>query len=274
MDKTKLVLSGGGVKGLCTLGLLHKMSELKMLDNIDTFCGTSVGGLISFLLLIGYTPKEMFEILNEIDFSLLFQYNIDDLFNDIHVGLLSQEPIIYVIGTLMKKRNCSIKITFKELFKKYNKKLIVTGVCINDSTLCYFNDESHPDMKVLDALKITMSIPLVFKPVKYKNAFYIDGGAGSNYPIDFFKEEDLENVIGILVKGSYEYIEKFNDHAEYFLQLMNCVFKKVFDINEKLYEKYTYYIETKNISFTEWNIDSEKKTELFEFGYNININNK
>lgn len=274
MDKTKLVISGGGIKGFCILGMLHKMIEFKMLDKIDTFCGTSVGALICFLLLIGYTPKEMFEILNEIDFSLLFQYNIDDLFNDIHVGLLSQEPIIYVIGTLMKKRNCSVKITFKELFKKYNKKLIVTGVCINDNTLCYFNEQLTPDMKVLDALKITMSIPLVFKPVKYKNAFYIDGGAGSNYPIDYFKEDELESVIGILVKNSYEYIEKFNDHTEYFLQLMNCVFKKVFEINEKLYEKYTYYIETKNISFTEWSIDSEKKIELFEFGYNIDLNNK
>ena len=272
MDKSILVISGGGINGFCILGVLKKLTELKMLENIETYCGTSVGAIICFLLLIGYTTTEIFELLVEIDFSLVFQYNIDELFNDVHLGLMSQEPTIYIIGTLMKRKNCSVKITFKELFNKYNKKIIITGVCLNDCKLHYFNNELTPDMKILDALRITMSIPILFKPVKYKNQIFVDGALGNNYPIDYFKEEDLEKIIGINITNSYEYNNIFNDQIEYFLQIFKCMIKNMMKINNELYDKYTINIKYQNIN--DWNIDNEQKIELFNIGYNTTIDIK
>src|SRR6185295_147822 len=57
---TRLVLSGGGSKGLAILGALHLFHENKALDQIIEYWGTSVGSVIGLLLLIGYTPFEIF----------------------------------------------------------------------------------------------------------------------------------------------------------------------------------------------------------------------
>ena len=58
---TKLVLSGGGPRGLAIIGALHYAHEKNMLNNINEYYGTSIGSVISLLLLIGYTPVEAFQ---------------------------------------------------------------------------------------------------------------------------------------------------------------------------------------------------------------------
>ena len=56
IDKTILVISGGGIKGFVALGALQKLYDTKKLININKYCGTSVGAIISLLLIIGYKP--------------------------------------------------------------------------------------------------------------------------------------------------------------------------------------------------------------------------
>ena len=50
----------------------------------------------------------------------------------------------------------------------------------------YFNYEKTPDVKILDALIMSICVPILFKPVTYENKLFVDGGLLSNYPIDYF----------------------------------------------------------------------------------------
>ena len=54
-----LVLSGSSIKGFAFLGALQYLYENNKL-NIDNYIGTSAGAIISYLLIIGYTPIEIF----------------------------------------------------------------------------------------------------------------------------------------------------------------------------------------------------------------------
>jgi predicted acylesterase/phospholipase RssA len=56
-----LCISSGGMKGLYYLGVLDYYYEKKLLDNVKYYAGTSIGSLICLLLIIGYTPKEIFQ---------------------------------------------------------------------------------------------------------------------------------------------------------------------------------------------------------------------
>lgn len=266
MVKNILILSGGAVKAIAMLGYLQKLYETNQLVDIDTYAGTSSGSIICLLLLIGYTPKELFEVLTELDFSLLFQYDLDNLFENSHIGLMCQEPIIYVIGTLMKKKNFSIKITFDELYKKYNKKLIVTGTCLNDISLHYFDYKKFPNMKILDAIKISISIPIIFKAITYKNLIYVDGGCMSNLPIEYFDDSEINNIIAISLKYPYEFIDKFITHQDYLTQLLKCLC-----INCCKYPlKYKDIIVNIEIfSITSWNLTNDEKNKLYDEGYKI-----
>ena len=76
--KIGLVLSGGGIKGFSALGVLQAIFDRNHM-NVNTFIGTSVGSIISYLLCIGYTPIEIMITLSQP--TLLEQLSIFNIAN-------------------------------------------------------------------------------------------------------------------------------------------------------------------------------------------------
>ncbi len=138
-------------------------------------------------------------------------------------------------------------ITFLDLFRLTNVNLVLMGVNINYGEPRYFSVYHTPNMPVVDAITISMSIPLLFKPVyidlkmrdysfnpednkqskeeidqhnnKYKG-LYVDGGMLINFPIHAF--DKLEQIKIATIKnedGSYNYnnylISKVKENLEY-----------------------------------------------------------
>jgi NTE family protein len=269
--KNILVISGGGIKGYCALGAISKLKSLGIIDQPDVYCGTSIGASIALLLCIGYNSEDIYNILMDIDASMLTNYNIDTLLSDAHFGFANLDSFIYILGMLMKKKKISTKITFKKLFNKLKKKLIITGVCINTSSIHYFNDIDTPDMEVLTAVKISSSIPIVFKPVIYNDKVWIDGGCINNYPIDYFKDK-LDDVIGILLEDDIRIIDKFEDIPTYIIQIIKCLIRSI-NINKyDMYKEQTLLIKI-NTDSSLFDINNDEKKELYTYGYNL-VNEK
>ena len=138
--KNILVISGGGLKGLAGLGALTCLIDNEIVVVPEIFAGSSVGSVICFLMNIGYSSKDIYDILLQIDFTKLIKYvEPENLLIDPCFGLSSPEPILQVIYSFMKKKNIKKNITFKELFEITQSKLIITGTCINDATINYFS---------------------------------------------------------------------------------------------------------------------------------------
>ena len=264
--KNILIISGGGMKGYCALGAVSKLKELEIIDEPDVFCGTSIGSSMCFLLSIGYSSEELITILYDIDSEMLIKYNIDAIFNDPHFGIANLDAFMSVITILVKKKNISRKITFKKLFNKFKKDLIITGVSVNDVKLYYFNHINTPDMEILTAIKISCSIPFIFKPVEYNNKIWIDGGCFNNYPIDYFIDK-LDDVIGISLEDDEIFIETFNDVPSYITQVFKCILK---GLNFGKYEKFKKNtIKIKVYSkYKIFDISREEKKVLYNHGYN------
>ena len=166
----ELVLSGGGIKGIAMIGALSYLEDIHILKNIKRYIGTSVGGFISFLLVIGYDCEELKKIAINLDFDNYSDITLSNLFNDF--GLDSFNKIMRIIIAIIKQKNINKDITFIDLYRNTKKKLIITGSNISKSRLELFSKTITPNMKVLDALQITMSIPFMFKPVLYNNDYY------------------------------------------------------------------------------------------------------
>lgn len=66
------------------------------------------------------------------------------------------------------------------------KQLYLTGTNLSEASLSVFSAESHPNMRVVDAVRISMSFPGGFAPVEYEGKLYADGGIANNYPIQIF----------------------------------------------------------------------------------------
>jgi predicted acylesterase/phospholipase RssA len=197
---------------------------------------------------------------------MLMKYNIDSIFNDSHFGIASLDAFISVITILTKKKNISRKITFKKLYNKFKKDLIITGVSVNETKLYYFNHINNPDMEIITAIKISCSIPFIFKPVEYDNKVWIDGGCFNNYPIDYFTDR-LDDVMGVYLEDGETTIENFDDIPSYITQVFKCIVK---GLNFGKYDKYiknTIKIKVySNYNF--FDISKEEKKVLYNHGYN------
>lgn len=273
--KTNLVISGGGLKGFCALGAVQKLLDDKNLDDIKTYCGTSVGSIICLLLNIGYSAIEIYKVLEGIDFSNVLKfYDIDEILEP-NFGLSSSIRIIQIVYSFMKTRNINKNITFKQLYDLTNSKLIITGSCLNDLCAHYFSVDNTPNMNVLKAIEISICIPFLFKPVYYDNKLWVDGGCMNNYPIDLFKEEK-QNTIGIYLDQDYEFLsnDTLGDTYSYIIRITHCLYKGMNQSKLELFKDNTIiinYIENKNednsINFN-WTIDNSEKLHMYNIGYN------
>lgn len=269
-NKNILVISGGGTKGLSALGALTALIENEIIFFPEIFCGTSAGAAICFLINIGYSPKDIFNVLYDYDFSEFINYlDPEDILFDNYFALCDIQSIIDILTKFMNFKNINIDITFKQLFDKTKSKLIITGTCVNDFNVEYFSVDHSPDMRVFDAIRITISIPYLFKPYNYKNKLWVDGGVFNNYPIELFKDK-LDDVIGINLDDEYNSID-ITDSKEYFLSVLKCAYRGLDLTKINQYKDYTInLIHTYNKN--SWALSKDNKQKLFNFGYEFTIN--
>jgi len=110
-------------------------------------------------------------------------------------------------GTLGNNKFSGNEITFSDLYRLSGVKLVITGTNISNRKSLYFSADHTPDFPVCGAVLISMSIPLVFKPVwvDYKvdkrnpnndpiyKGLYVDGGVLNNFPLHAFDIDEYGN---------------------------------------------------------------------------------
>jgi NTE family protein len=131
-----LVLSGGGVKGLYYIGILKKLEEINIINNITTIAGTSIGAFFGSLISIGYTSQELTDFVLLFNLSNIKKITPGNFFS--YFGIDDGNNLELVLEKMFNLKGFSKNITFKELHEKTKKELIITGVCINEKK-CYCN---------------------------------------------------------------------------------------------------------------------------------------
>jgi len=192
-----MVFEGGGVKGIAYGGAIMKLDDMNLLSNIKRFAGTSAGAINATVLALGYSAKETSEIIANTDFS---KFADDDLgvFRDTmrlveKYGWHKGDKFKKWIGSLLERKSGKKDLTFDGLYQlsqKENslyKELYVVGTNLSTQQAEIYSHETTPNMKIKDAVRISMSIPLYFQAVRNEEGeVLVDGGVTRNYPINLF----------------------------------------------------------------------------------------
>nr|QFG73717.1 MAG: patatin-like phospholipase [Megaviridae environmental sample] len=216
-----LILSGGALKGILMLGVIHGFIEEGIIDlkTIKNYYGVSVGAMISIMLMVGYTPNELFTEITKLDLTKLD--NIKDLVDFIEdFGLDDGENVMMMIRKLLQKKLSDDldKITFKDLSKFGN--LCIQATNISKYKLVSFSTSDTPNMGVLLALRMSIGVPVMFKPIKFEGDLYVDGCVISNAPIT----KDTPNKLAIstcLLKIEELYNQ---DVFSYLIRVIRCAY--------------------------------------------------
>jgi len=267
-----LVISGGAMRGFCFIGAIKYLEEIDILKNIKTFTGTSIGGCLALLLTLNYSSKELIEIFTNVDIEKYRDINIDNILHFFeNYGIDDGKRILNIFKILLVSKlntfnkNLNETITFADLFNLTHKKVTIIGCCLNDMETIYYNYETFPEMKILDALRITFSIPFIFKPVTINDKIYVDGGLLNNYPIELY---DRETTLG-LVSTSINIYNKHIDNIEHFFT--SVIFITYYNLLKKKIEDYdnnTINIEYELNSF-DFDMNKNQKLKLINDGYEL-----
>lgn len=178
-----LVFEGGGIKGFYHIGALLALEKMDLLHQVKRVAGSSIGSLMAMALAIGYNPHQLKEILLATKFKDFFDFS----------GLFIQNFIKKLINDKFPEKKDLTFAELRELTKRNPglKTLYVTGVNIFTKKLEIFSDETTPDMLISNAIRISMTFPIIFFPGYYNRNLYIDGGLFDNKPSRIFDKEEF-----------------------------------------------------------------------------------
>ena len=259
MNYESLHLTSGGVNGYAILSSIYVLNKMKCLNNINKYIGESVGSIISTLLILKYNSLDIFKVLisNDIEDIYLnneFQKNniILNLLNN--YGLSDSKSVERLIILFFKERGLKPNITFKELYQFNPIELNIIASNITKNKLEIFSSKTTPDISVIFAIKASCTIPLIFKPMYYKNNILIDGGFFSNF------KNPLINNKTLTIKLQIENKNNVNNLVDYIKLLVNSI-----TINNTLNRLNTLNIRLKNVGVN-FNLDKEFKKDIFNCG--------
>lgn len=214
-----LVLSGGGAKGVAHIGVIKALEDNDI--PVDYVAGTSMGAIVGSLYSCGWNPQQMLDLI----LSPSFKYWSTGTLNRKYEYLVSlPDPTPkWVTFNPDTKGNSNIfshiiptslinpipmNLEFLELYSPYSEQCRENFNNLFVPFRCVTSDVYHKHKIVLssgslgDAVRASMSFPLVFKPIEIDSVLVYDGGIYDNFPVDVMRNDfHPDFIIGVSVSG-------------------------------------------------------------------------
>lgn len=205
-----LVLSGGGAKGLAHIGVIKVLEENNI--PIDYIAGTSAGAIVAGLYSAGYTTAEMEELFKSEDFYFwstgriqkeyryYFKHPDDDP-SWLELSFTKRADKVKLLPPTNFVPQQQMDFAFMELTASTNAACNYDFDSLMVPFLCVAADVNSGKPVVLrkgnlgEAIRASMTVPLIFKPIEIDGRLLFDGGILNNFPHDIMKDEFVPDII-------------------------------------------------------------------------------
>lgn len=261
-----IAFSGGGMKGYCYIGVLKYLEEHNMVKDLEKISGTSIGSFLALVMTLGYTYKEIKNLVLNIDFKLLENFDINNMLQN--YGMDDGKKVDIFLNFLLKKKKFKCDLTFKELYKQRRIHLIMNCCDLTTNTEKIFDYINTPDESVILACKYSCSIPLL---LTLSEQNYIDGCFIKNLPIETLP---IEDTIGFYFVKEVEVNKKFT-LPSYMSRVLACVLAKGDSLEIDKYKNMGYTLIPIKTSLTALNFTLSEKDKIdnIKNGYKACQNN-
>jgi len=219
-EKVGLVLSGGGAKGMAHIGVIQALEDNEI--PIDYITGTSIGAVVGSFYAMGYSPAEMLELFKAPEFTywqtgkveekyiysykkknpapdiLTVKFNIKDSLiiepNYLPTSLINPIQMNVVFLNYFSQATAVSRGNFDNLFVPF--RCMASDVYRKESITLHRGDLGN-------AVRASMTFPLVFKPIEIDGRMLFDGGIYDNFPLRAMRENfHPDYIIGSAVTGN------------------------------------------------------------------------
>ena len=202
--KVGLVLGGGGAKGAAEVGVLKVLEEAGIKP--DFIVGTSIGSIVGGLYAAGYSAAELetmfktqewltlltdrnsslanepYKVVNDVTY--IFGFPILDR-QAIGLGVMTGSRIEHTLDSMARAKGSSDFASLKIPFS-------CVAADIRTGTEVILHEGS-----VAKAMRASMAIPGVFKPVEIDGQRLVDGGMLNNLPVDVCRQMGADIIIAV-----------------------------------------------------------------------------
>jgi NTE family protein len=280
MDFKNLVFEGGGAKIFAEAGTLLILEEKNILSSIENVAGTSAGSIIATLVALNYTAKEIHDILFDINFpEIEDEENYFKLLNSF--GIYAGGYFLSILKKYIKDKTGNENSTFLDLKNAGYKNLSVIATNLKLQTDQVFNVDNTPDVIVAEAVRCSMSIPIVFEAFKLSQgydptAIFVDGGVVWNLPIELYDTKEGQNPETLAI-ALWDYNSQsiplpieFGHIGLYIKSLFETLLDaQSIELSASTNNDYRLIkVDDLGISATNFKITTEQKTSLYNSGIN------
>lgn len=225
MSKVGLVLEGGSLRGLYSAGVLDIMMDNDI--NIDCIVGTSAGALFG----PNYFSNQR---------GRAIRYNKRFCKDRRNISMWS----FLLTGNVVNKNFAYYRITKEfdvfdnDTFMKSGKELYVTATNIKTGNCDYFKIDDV--LKDMEKLRATSAIPIMTRPVKIDDDYYLDGGVSDSIPVRKCLELGCDKVIVVLTQPDGYVKRKISDKK---VRAVKFIFKKYPKLVDRMLNRHNDYNE-------------------------------
>jgi predicted acylesterase/phospholipase RssA len=254
-----LVLSGGGLKGVfTTYGLLRKkhFESLWNIQKIKRIYSTSSGSLVGFLMIM----------VKFLDWKLIDDYMVlrpwqrlvsrDKFLGFADViqkgGFMIKKTMLDAISPLLCAADLDPNLTLSELYNWSKIEFHAFCVEMNNFHSVDMSYKTHPDLKVVDAIWRSCSVPFIFVPDREKQNIFCDGSLLMHYALTTCIEQtncSTDSILGVKIIPVPD--SKITD----IVSLLSTLIQRVFIVLNNRFEtvalEHEFLIKCNHVSFEE-----------------------
>ena len=250
---------------LTSFCLKRLFEEPDFLEKVNAWIGISVGAAIALLLVVGYT------IDNIIDICLNFNLVDDILSIDLEeakqkLGFIKNKSVEDRLKYYINEKFGYIP-SLRQLFMLTGKELHLVTFNLDNIRPEFLNRNTEPEISCVEAAMMSMAIPILMQPRKYKGEIYIDGAIGAPYPVLDF--DNGMKILGLFISSEEDLYCSDKKPANFIYRLIQASMKILRDINIKYASENVKHISLKTEirDTTGLSTDIASRQYMIEQGY-------
>jgi len=234
--KIALVLSGGGVRGIAHVGVLKALEKYHI--PIDLIVGTSIGSLVGGLYASGYSTEQLQTLVDTTNWPSVLSFTDEADRTDLFVGQKQAAD-----RNLLTMRFDGFTPVIPSALSSGQR----LTTFINQLTLqgIYHPNHSFDDLKIpfravatdmitgrravlasgnlAEAIRASISVPLLYSSVKRDSMELTDGGLLSNIPVEVARDMNMDIVIAVDASSHLRKANQLNAPWEFADQIINIM---------------------------------------------------
>lgn len=224
------------------------------MKKLESISGSSAGALLALFISTGKSAQEIYDFSINTDIKELVKYNVKSFLTN--YGLIDHSQIRDKLIQI-----CDGEPTFNDI----QKDLYISAFNVNAAKTEYFSKHTHPNMSVIDAVCMSISVPFLFSSVNMNNNLYIDGGTMEMYPIPPFLNKTPDEILVVRIITN-----KVSHKITGFKSFIDSLIRSTLQ-NRTSYDGMfpTITLDLSEYNVFDFNMSEEDKLKLF-FMYNYN----